>query len=220
MIEWEQDGDAAETMGEVLQDAKWPDFTRRRALLCRLYQLSTGDRTLAAANLATLADYLGRVEIYACLAPLEKTYEHDDPSVRAACLSAVRRLFFKRSFVLVTRALEDESEAVRKEALEVVEKLHFPHGAFDPLARIYRSSLSPEVRRAALGSIGHIPSMEAIEFLIDVLRHGDWSERGLAGNLLVHAEHGEASQILGRAVANETGATRQLIAQVLKQRRA
>src|SRR5690606_9994992 len=27
VIEWEQAGDPAETMAEVIQDAKWPDFT-------------------------------------------------------------------------------------------------------------------------------------------------------------------------------------------------
>ena len=156
VVEWEQAGDAAETMAEVLQDGKWPDFTRRRALLCRLHQVGRGDAALSAAATAQLAMQLGRVEIYAALAPLEALVEAEDAKIRAAVLRAVRQLFFKRSFVLVMRGLRDEAEDVRREALQAVSTLHFAH-AFDPLARIYRESADPVVRRTALESIGKIP---------------------------------------------------------------
>ncbi|MBO6938513.1 MAG: HEAT repeat domain-containing protein [Deltaproteobacteria bacterium] len=202
VVEWEQRGDAAETMGEVLQDPKWPDFTRRRALLCRLHQLGSGETHLSPDTLVGLAGHLGRVEIYAALSPLEALAEHQDARVRAACTKAVRSLFFKRSFVLVMKGLEDEDGAVRHEALEAVSALHFGH-AFDPLQRIYRMSPNPDVRRAALTSIGKIASVEAAEMLIDVLRQGDPDERKLVAGLLSRAEQPEVDTLLRRAVAAE-----------------
>ncbi|MEM9069426.1 MAG: HEAT repeat domain-containing protein [Myxococcota bacterium] len=215
VIEWEQAGDAAETMGEVLLDPKWPDFTRRRALLCRLHQL--GQPVLTPEVLGGLAHHLGRVEIYASLSPLEHIVEHEDAQVRAACLRAVRQLFFKRSFVLVMRGLQDEEAAVRREALEAVGALHFGH-AFDPLQRIYRASAEPAVRGKALASIGQIPSLEAAEMLIDVLRQGDPSERNLARDLLSNADHPEIDALLRRAAAAETGAAQEIIQRVLRAR--
>jgi len=217
VIEWEQGGDAAETMGEVLQDEKWPDFTRRRALLCRLHQLGSGETHLSPDTLVGLAGLLGRVEIYASLSPLEHIVEHDDARVRAACLKAVRQLFFKRSFVLVMRGLRDEDAQVRKEALAAVSALHFGH-AFDPLQRIYRASPDPGVRRAALTSIGKIPSLEAAEMLIDVLRQGDPDERNLARDLLGRADHPELDNLLKRAAATETGAVQEAVMRVLRAR--
>src|SRR5690606_28380888 len=109
VIEWEQAGDPAETMAEVVQDEKWPDFTRRRALLCRLAQLGSPDgaagpgASLRPQTLAVLASHLGRVEIYAALAPLERMLGHEDGRVRAAVMRAVRQLFFKRSFVSIMK---------------------------------------------------------------------------------------------------------------------
>lgn len=217
VIEWEQAGDAAETMGEVLQDPKWPDFTRRRALLCRLHQLGASEKNLTPETLVGLAKKLGRVEIYASLSPLEALVEHEDERVRAAVLEAARQLFFKRSFVLVMRGLEDESESVKRQALEAVGQLHFGH-AFDPLQRIYRNSSDPEVRRRALGAIGKIASLEAAEMLIDVLRQGDPAEREAARVLLAQADHPEVSTLLRRAQSAETGAVRTTIDRVLRDR--
>ena len=219
VLEWEQDGDPAETMAEVIQDAKWPDFTRRRALLCRLAQLGSGEAVLSDQTLEYLASFLGRVEIYAALAPLEKMFEHESPVVRAAVMKAVRQLFFKRSFVLVIQGLADDDKSVRREALAAVSALHFGH-AFDPLSRIYREASDPDVRRAALTSIGKIPSVQAAELLIDVLRHGDRGERDLARELLVRADHTEVTPLLQRAAAAETGAARQEFDKVLRMRGA
>ena len=158
-------GDAVETMGQVLEDAKTPDYIRRHALLCRLRQLGEVNGATPAALIA-LAEHLGRVGIYACLAPLESMVEHQDASVRAAVLRAVRQLYFKRSFVLVMKGLADPDPSVRQEALAAVGTLHFGH-AFDPLQRIYRDAQDPNVRSAALGAIGKIPNLEAAELLLE-----------------------------------------------------
>lgn len=222
VIEWEQHGDAAETMGEVLLDPKWPDFTRRRALLCRLHQLGSGGGTedqgyRSPEVLAGLAQRLGRVEIYTALAPLEKLLHHEEVGVRAAVLEAARQLFFKRTFGIIMRGLDDEAPAVRRQALEAVHQLHFGH-AFDPLQRIYRSSTDEQVRAAALNSIGRIPSLEAVEMLIDAMRQGTPKERAQVRGLLVRAEHTDVDGLLQRAERAESGTTKEAIRAVLAAR--
>ncbi len=217
VIEWEQHGDAAETMGEVLLDPRLPDFTKRRALLCRLSQLGTGEAHPSPETQVAIAGYLGKVELYTALAPLERMGAHDDPRVRAAALRAVRQLYFKRSFVLVMRGLSDEDPSVRREATEAVGTLHFGH-AFDPLQRIYRSSPDPNVRKRALQSIGKISSIEAAEMLVDVLRQGDLEERNLARDLLARADHPEVDALLRRAASGESGVALESLQRVLKQR--
>lgn len=219
VIEWEQRGDPAETMAEVVLDPKWPDFTRRRALLCRLRQLGSGEVPPSPVTYEALAGYLGRVEIYAALAPLEAMFEHEVPQVRAACLRAVRQLFFKRSFGLIMRGLADPDQGVQREALAAVAALHFNH-AFDPLSRIYREASDPEVRKTALASIGRIPSIQAAELLIDVLRHADRPERELARDLLIRADHVEVTPLLQRAAAAEGGALRAELDGILRMRGA
>jgi len=201
----------------VLSDPKWQEFTRRRALLCQLHQLISTTRGATPAVLSGLAAHLGRVEIYASLSPLEHLYEHEDAGVRAAVMAAVRQLFFKRSFILVMQGLRDPDSRVRREALNAVTTLHFPH-AFDPLARIYREASEPEVRRAALSSIGRIPTVDAAELLVDALRHGDPEERTQVTQLLARAEHPEVGNVLRRAVAEETGAAREALQRVLQVR--
>lgn len=216
VIEWEQAGDAAETMGQVLEDPKTPDYIRRHALLCRLRQL--GDANAARPEaLVSLADHLGRVGIYACLAPLETMVEHEDASVRAAVLRAVRQLYFKRSFVLVMRGLADPDANVRREALAAVGTLHFGH-AFDPLQRIYRDSQDSEVRAAALGAIGKIPNLEAAELLLEVLSHGTPAERQQAAGLLKRVDHPDVDGLLRRAHGDETGEMKARLGAVIQSR--
>ncbi len=217
VIEWEQGGDAAETMGQVLEDSKTPDYIRRQALLCRLRQLGEGDAWQTPQALINLADHLGRVGIYACLAPLEQMVENQDPQVRAAVLKATRQLYFKRSFILVMRGLRDDDASVRAEALAAVGTLHFGH-AFDPLQRIYRDSRVAEVRAAALGAIGKIPNLEAAELLLEVLAHGSSDERKLASDLLRRADHADVDVLLRRAHDDESGDMKERVAAVITSR--
>jgi HEAT repeat protein len=219
VIEWEQGGDPAETMAEIVQEeGKWPEFTRRRALLCRLKQLGAPEGTqLRPATLIEIAAHLGKVEIYAALSPLEKMLGHEEARVRAAVMRAVRQLFFKRSFVAIMKGLADADATVRREALAAVQSLHFGH-AFDPLYRIYRDGQDPEVRRAALSSIGKINSVEAAELLIDVLRHGERVEKDLARDQLVRSDHADVTALLRKAHAAETGPAKSDLATVLRNR--
>ena len=216
VIEWEQDGDPAETMADLVLDPRVPDSVRRRALVVRLFQLGAGG-PLAPAQLVSIAGQLARVETYAVLAPLEKMLTHVHPSVRAAVLNAVRTLFFKRSFVSIRTGLGDEAPEVRAAAIAAVQALHFGH-VFDPLQRIYRETEDADVRRAALHSLGQISSVEAIEVLIDVLRSGVPAERTIARECLVRAEHDEATGILRRAAADEMGAAREELERIVRAR--
>ena len=59
---------------------------------------------------------------------------------------------------------------MRQAALEALKALHFPH-AFDPLTRIFREHDDPTVKEVALESIARIGSLEAGEFLVEVLRY-------------------------------------------------
>jgi hypothetical protein len=207
VIEWEEHGDPAETMGEVAFDAKYPEFTRRRALLARLHALGDGAAQPDPTHLAALAVLLGRSETYAALAPLERLYRHPDPRVRAACLRATRQLYFKRSFVLVQLGLRDPEAGVRREALAAIGQLHFAH-ALDPLGRIYRESSDPEVRSATLASIARVPGIEALELLVDALRHGLPEEQAIARAALERSDHLELDALLETAESTEHGAAR------------
>jgi hypothetical protein len=218
VIEWEQAGDPAETMASVVADTRWPEHIRRRALLARLHQLAITDRPARPEDLATLAELLAHVEVYAVLAPLEALAGHTDARVRAAVMRAMRRLFFKRTFVTVEAGLVDPEPIVRREALDAMKALHFGH-ALDPLARIYQQSPDREVRKAALTSIGKIPSKEATELLVEVLRVGEPDERQLATWSLVRSDDPDATALLDRAIAAETGPTRLRFEEVRKQRR-
>ena len=221
VLEWEQAGDAAETMGEVFLDPQNPAFIRRRALLCRLRQLGApeyeDDAPLGEVSLIALAEQLGRVEIYVAIAPLEKLIEHHSPRVRSAVMRACSQLYFKRTLGLVEQGLRDPEAMVRNRALEAVETLHFGH-AFDPLQRIYRGFQSPEIRAAALRSIGKIPSLEAAEMLVDVLRQGDAEERTLVRELLAKHDQPELDELLRRTMVNEVGAIRVEFERVLRAR--
>jgi hypothetical protein len=221
VIEWENRGDPAETMAEILAAPTRSELSRRRALLCRLFALGegtfdpSGEGQVGAANHVGLATHLGRVELYEALAPLEHLYRSESAEVRAAVLRAVRQLFFKRSFILVARGLADPDSRVRVEAREAVSALHFAH-AFDRLARIFRTSADPEVRRAALGAIAKIETLDAVELLIEVLRHGDPSERALAQRHLSQSQFGELEPVLRRAASYESGPAAAALQQILK----
>lgn len=215
VVEWEQAGDAAETMGEVMLDDRQQESIRVAAMLARVWQLQSPD--LDTGTLVGLGSRLGLVDIYVTLAPIEKLARHDDAQVRVAAMKAVTRLYFKRSFVTITAGLADDVPEVRREALAAVKKFHFRH-AFDPLSRIWRSARDPEVRKEALTSIGKVPAAEAIELLLDVLRHGDPPEKAIARDALVRADIPEALDLVRRAAANETGAARKELDQLLRAR--
>ena len=197
LIEWELGGDPYGVAASIVGDLRYPDGIRRRALVIVLTLEDAASRGEEAQpeTLAQIAESLGELQSYAALSPLERLFEHPDETVRRAAVRALRFLFFKRSFVLVRRALHDPEQAVREAALEAIGGLSFPH-AFNPLARIYRESESPEVQAVALEAIGKIQSIEAGEFLLMVLRQEHGPLREAAKHALAGLDNADMLPIL------------------------
>ena len=178
LLEWEQQGSAAEACADVLLDKRWPDLIRRKALLARLTAFAVEGRpedaqsnALLVAARVRLAEQLAQLQLYVVLSPLEKLFERPERQVKVAVLTSMQTLFFKRSFITVRAGLRDPDPAVIEQAARAVEALYFQH-AFDPLARIVREAPQPGVRAAALRALARVDTLEAAEFLLGVLEHG------------------------------------------------
>ena len=213
LIEWELDGDPAQVCASIVGDVRYADMIRRRALLVLLSILAApraGQGGEAEPQLlAQVAVGLGELQAYAALRPLEKLSTHAHPEVRRGVQRALRNLYFKRSFQMITRGLSDEVPDVRKAALEALAALHFPH-AFDPLTRIFRDHEDPRIKEVALESIGRIASLEAGEFLIEVLRYEAPALREVARRLLSSFDNADILPILTKHMELESGPRREL----------
>ena len=148
LLEWEMDGDPFAVAASIVGDLRYPNGIRRRALVVLL--------TLADAQARKRGrrDRDARRTSPSCSASCSRTprcrrsrscSRAADPVIRRAAVRALRFLYFKRSFVIVRKALADPDAQVREAALVAIGGLHFPH-AFNPLARIYRESNDPRVR--------------------------------------------------------------------------
>jgi hypothetical protein len=197
LLEWEMDGDPFAVAASIVGDLRYPNGIRRRALVV-LLTLADAQARRAEGETETLvhvAELLGELQSYAALSPLEKLYQATDPVIRRAAVRALRFLYFKRSFVIVRKALADTDSQVRDAALTAISGLHFPH-AFNPLARIYRESNDPRVRASALQSIGKIQTVEAGEFLVMVLRQETGNLREAAYAALSQMDNADVLPIL------------------------
>jgi HEAT repeats len=197
LLEWEMDGDPYAVAASIVGDLRYPNGIRRRALVV-LLTLADAQARKAAGETETLvhvAELLGELQSYAALSPLEKLFASGDAVIRRAAVRALRFLYFKRSFVIVRKALVDGDAQVREAALVAIAGLHFPH-AFNPLARIYRESNDPRVRGAALQSIGKIQTVEAGEFLVMVLRQEAGNLREAAYAALAQMDNADVLPIL------------------------
>ncbi len=165
LVEWELDGDCVLVASAILANERYADLIRRRALYLVLRQLDANqEQPLTEQALA-----LGELQAYPALRPLERLFETGKAPVRRSVMLALGHLYFKRSLRLVNRGLGDEAPEVQEAALAAVRKLFFPH-AFDPLTRIFREATDLRVKTAVLESLGRMRTLEAGEFLIEVLR--------------------------------------------------
>jgi len=197
LLEWEMDGDPYAVATSIVGDLRYPNGIRRRALVV-LLTLADAQARRAQADPETLvhvAELLGELQSYAALSPLEKLFASGEAAIRRAAVRALRYLYFKRSFVIVRKALADPDAQVREAALVAIAGLHFPH-AFNPLARIYRETSDPRVRAAALQSIGKIQTVEAGEFLVMVLRQETGGLREAAYAALTQMDNADVIPIL------------------------
>lgn len=197
LLEWEMDGDPYAVAASIVGDLRYPNGIRRRALvvLLKLADAQARRQEGETETLTDVADKLGELQSYAALSPLEKLFGASDPVIRRAAVRALRFLYFKRSFVIVRKALADADAQVREAALVAIGGLHFPH-AFNPLARIYRESNDARVRTAALQSIGKIQTVEAGEFLVMVLRQEAGTLRDAAHQALKQMDNADVIPIL------------------------
>lgn len=197
LLEWEMDGDPYAVAASIVGDLRYPNGIRRRALVVLLTLADAQNRKQDndTETLVHVAELLGELQSYAALSPLEKLFAAPDPVIRRAAVRALRFLYFKRSFVIVRKALADPDAQVREAALVAIGGLHFPH-AFNPLARIYRESNDPRVRTSALQSIGKIQTVEAGEFLVMVLRQETGNLREAAYQSLAQMDNADVLPIL------------------------
>ena len=218
LLEWEMGGDPYSVAASIVGDLRYPNGIRRRALVVLLTLADAEQRKLGDDHTiaAKIAELLGELQSYAALSPLEKLYESPEPMIRVAAVKALRYLYFKRSFVIVRKALADADPTVREAALTAIGGLHFPH-AFNPLARIYRESNDPRVRAKALESIGKIQTVEAGEFLVMVLRQESGALRDAAQAALSQLDSAELLPILRQHHEIETNAqVRETLEQLLR----
>lgn len=218
LLEWEMDGDPFAVAASIVGDLRYPNGIRRRALVVLLIMADAQARNAVGETetLVEVADKLGELQSYAALSPLEKLFASPEPTVRRAAVRALRFLYFKRSFVIVRKALSDPDAQVREAALVAIGGLHFPH-AFNPLARIYRESTDPRVRAAALQSIGKIQTVEAGEFLVMVLRQEAGNLREAAYAALAQMDNADVLPILRQHHEIETNpAVRETLGELLR----
>jgi len=223
VIEWDHDGDVVAVCASVVGDTSYPDVVRRRALIVLLDCLeeatvpgAAGTLQIDPTRLARVAERLGDLQIYVVLRPLEKLFEHADVGVQRGVMCALRFLFFKRSFGLLNQGLAASDDGVRQGALEALGRLYFNH-AFDPLVRIFRESEDSTIKATSLESIGRIPTLEAGDFLIEVLRYEPEPLKGLARRLLVSFENRDLIPILRQHHQMESGPLRDELEYILRQ---
>lgn len=223
VLEWEQQGSAAEAAADVLLDRKWSDQIRRKALVARLTAFAVeGEREGApgaAQASVRLAEQLAQLQLYAVLSPLERLFARPEPKVKVAVLAALQQLFFKRSFVTVRAALRERDASVLQQAARCIEALYFQH-AFDPLSRIVRESQQEPARLAALKALARVDTVESAELLVGVLEHGAPSERSAVREGL---RRSRGTRFVEAARAALPGASRELSAvlqEILRERGA
>ncbi|HVH47396.1 MAG TPA: HEAT repeat domain-containing protein [Labilithrix sp.] len=222
LLEWEQQGSAAEACADILLDRRWPDLIRRKAMLARLTAFAVEGRPEDASAPTTnarvrLADQLAQLQLYAVLSPLEKLFQRSERPVRIAVLAAMQQLFFKRSFITVRAGLRDADPAVVDQASKAVESLYFQH-AFDPLSRIVRESPQASVRAAALRALARVDTMEAAEFLLGVLEHGAPADRSAALEGLKRSRGARFIELAKSAIHTSTGEVQGVLRDVLRSR--
>ncbi len=168
VVEWELDGNPQRVLVRLLVEPSALITARRAVLRALLLALDPGSADPVQGR-AELALALGRPMMYEVLRPLEELAADPTPLVRAAAVAAAGQTPHRRSFGIVRRTLVDSDATVRKEALQSVRALCF-RDALPALARLYREATDPEVRQAALESIGKIDTLDAGLFLLDLAR--------------------------------------------------
>lgn len=189
ILEWELGGDPFEVCASLVGNVSYVDVVRRKALKVLFMVHEARKRGPEEPQaLARIAESLGEIHAYAVLSPLEKLGSSTLDAVRAQAVGSTKHLYFKRSFVLVRKGLQDSAPEVREQAIASMKELHFNH-AFEPLSRIYREHEDLRVKKTVLRSVGRIFTVEAAEFLLEVLRYEGSDLPQVAEEALSSFEH-------------------------------
>jgi len=210
LAEWELQGDPAATLLRILvEEAHYVRFRRQalRALLIALDREGPeGDIELAAA--------LGNVPLYQVLAPLERLFTSPVPELRVQVMVSVGQILNKRSFHLVRLGLDDTDERVREAARRSLRGLKFRDG-LEPLVRIYRETRDQAVCETALAAIADVGTVQAAQFLLEVVREGTPALRTLAAERLGALRATDVMPLLTSALEFAAGAEKQALAGIL-----
>jgi HEAT repeat protein len=134
---------------------------------------------------AAAAQSLSELKEVASGAVLLSWVDHSEPSVQAAVLHALRELRVADAFDPAMRALSHSLASVRLEAVGVLGWLK-DERALGALGSVAAGDADPDVRRAAVGSLGlsPAPSRPIVEALLSALRDGAWQVREEAATTL------------------------------------
>ncbi|MBM4359190.1 MAG: HEAT repeat domain-containing protein [Deltaproteobacteria bacterium] len=199
LVEREDRGTPTATLLDVIHDATgWSPGARLRALAALVEAAPFEQRDASETRSIRLLDRLETLNLYPVLSIVEQLYGSRSPSVREAAVRVLARFTYKRSFVLVGRALHDPEESVRRRARATLASLGFPH-AIDPLVRLYRESSESATREAVLAALLRIDLPEAADVLVGALRHGTDEERSA---ILTAAEPGRNRALSRRLAAS------------------
>jgi HEAT repeats len=218
LIEWEERGSASEACADLLLEPEEPDdrISARATLLGRLVGLGAEAAPNDEAG-KLVAQYLGKIGLYPLLSPLEVLYARGSGDVRLAAVRALSHYLYKRTFVTLERALDDDDARVAREATKALERLRFDH-SFDPLARIYQTARRQDARLAALRALVRIDLPEAAELALGALEHGGPEERLAAIDSLKSARGRRFVDLARAAYPGAPPRVRQAITEVLSER--
>jgi HEAT repeat protein len=110
------------------------------------------------------AELLGDMESQAAERPLADALRHADARVRRAVTRALGRIDSGFTVDALSRSLDDESPAVRLEAVAALSHRRSPRAGV-ALAQAIDNELDPEVQFAILAGLGKVGSVEAVQKL-------------------------------------------------------
>ncbi len=201
LLSWEKGSDIEWLAMSIVSDLKYHNSIRRRALSILLLHDADKRKGSTEINLQ-LIRLVGELQSYGALFPLEAMYESGNDQVKASCVSALKFLYFKRSFVILRNALSSNTADIRKSAVEVLKGRVFPH-ALNPLRQIVDSYDAREISDAAIEAIGKIQTVEAGEYLIELVRNERGTMQTAALSALAMIDNPDIAPILKQNIAVE-----------------
>jgi len=211
LIEWEFACAVEPTLALIVVERTDHLRFSRAALFALLLAVGNPQWRTDAIQSCSIAKSLGDVEVYEVLSPLERIAMDDSADVRSAAMAAVGRVLCKRSFATIRQGLQDPNEQVKTSARQALQGLHFRDG-LDCLWRIYRETVDPAVREAALRAVAKVPTLAATVILLDVILEEEGAlQRFAAECLTTFPDSGLEPYIRAKLEAASPGAREALV---------